>query len=98
MEQANNHIGTLNSELVSVNKRLQKKLYEFHNIFEVSYSVLGQLEYKDLVRQGLVHILGILSARSALLLLQSDQSKDVFEVVDARGFQRRATPRLVCEA
>ncbi|HQU74381.1 MAG TPA: response regulator transcription factor, partial [Calditrichia bacterium] len=50
LDEANQQINRLNSVLLNTNKQLQKKVYDFHNLFEVSYRVMGQLEFQNLVK------------------------------------------------
>lgn len=86
LNEANRQISRLNHVLVQTNKQLQRKLYDFHNIFEVSFRVMGQLEFPHLVRQALLNILGIFTTKNVMLLLVSREDNDVFKVMDARGF------------
>ena len=90
LNEANQQISRLNHVLVQTNKQLQKKLYDFHNLFEVSYRVMGQLEFQHLVKQALINILGIFATKNAMLLMVSKEDNDIFEVVDARGFRGTA--------
>lgn len=87
LNEANQQISRLNHVLVQTNKQLQKKIYDFHNLFEVSYRVMGQLEFSELVKQALLNILGSFATKNAMLLLASKEDNDVFEVVDSRGFR-----------
>jgi len=88
LNEANQQINRLNHVLVQTNKQLQKKVYDFHNLFDISYQVMGQLEFHKLINQALINILGIFTTRSAMLMLASREDHDVFEVVDAKGFQK----------
>lgn len=94
LNDANQQISRLNHVLVQTNRQLQKKLYDFHNLFEMSYRVLGQLEFKTLVKQALLNILGTFATRNAVLLLADKNKPDTFEVVDARGFGDRTISHL----
>lgn len=85
LDKANQRIQDLNDELQTANKSLQKKIYDFHNLFEVSFQVIGQLEFSELIRQSLIHTLGLFTARSALLLMLAPGGEEVYQVVDARG-------------
>lgn len=85
VDEANQQISRLNTVLVKTNKQLQRKLYDFHNLFEVSYRVMGQLEFPKLVRKALVNILGIFGTRNAVLLQAEKENSDFFTVVDSRG-------------
>ncbi len=87
LNEANQQINRLNHTLMSTNKKLQKKLYEFHNLVEVSYRVMGQLEFEQLLRQAVINVLGIFATRNALLLLANEQDNDLFEVVESRGYR-----------
>ena len=85
LNEANQQISRLNHVLVETNKQLQRKLFDFHNLFEVSYRVMGQLEFEGLVRQALTNILGIFSAQNTVLMLASKEDNDIFEVADCEG-------------
>lgn len=90
LDEANQQITRLNHVLVNTNKQLQKKIYDFHNLFEISYRVMGQLELRKLVSQALLNLLGIVTTQSVILLLTNREDNDTFEVVDAKGFKEEA--------
>lgn len=90
LDEANQQITRLNHVLVNTNKQLQKKVYDFHNLFEISYRVMGQLEMRQLVNQALLNVLGVMSAQSVVLLLVNKDDNDIFDVVDAKGFSEDA--------
>lgn len=94
LNEANQQINRLNHVLVQTNKQLQKKLYDFHNLFEVSYRVSGQLEFAQLIKQALINILGIFATKNTLLMLTSKDDHDLFEVVDAKGFRTKSLRTL----
>ncbi|MEZ4762351.1 MAG: sensor domain-containing diguanylate cyclase [Calditrichia bacterium] len=48
---------------------------------------MGQLEFEQLVKDALINILGIFTAKSAVLLLVDPEQTDTFRVVDARGIR-----------
>jgi diguanylate cyclase (GGDEF)-like protein len=87
LDEANQQITRLNHVLVNTNKQLQKKVYDFHNLFEVSYKVMGQLEFKQLVNQALFNLMGIVTTQSVILLLANKEDNDVFEVTDFKGIK-----------
>lgn len=90
LDEANQQITRLNNVLVNTNKQLQKKVYDFHSLFEVSYRVMGQLELKQLVNQALLNLLGIVTTQSVILLTANREDNDVFEVMDAKGFNEES--------
>ncbi len=94
LNEANHQISRLNHVLVDTNKQLQKKIYDFHNLFEVSYRVMGQLEFDALVKQALLHILGIFGAKNTMLLIASAEDNDIFQVADSKGFQKQDIDQL----
>ncbi len=85
LNEANQQIQRLNHVLVDTNKHLQKKVYDFHNLFEISVRVLRQLEFNQMVNQALINVLGIFTTRNAMLIMASREDNDVFEVVGAKG-------------
>lgn len=94
LDEANQQISRLNHVLVDTNKQLQKKLYDFHNMFEISYRVMGQLELSHLINQALLNILGIMSTQGAALLMSDDEENDILKVVDSKGFSKKALKKL----
>ncbi len=95
LDEANQQIGRLNHVLVETNKQLQKKIYDFHNLFEISFRVMGQLELNQLINQALLNILGLFTTRSALLMMVSLEDNDVFEVVESKGFSQNQLQKFV---
>ena len=90
LDDANQQITRLNHVLVNTNKQLQKKIYDFHNLFEISYRVMGQLELRQLVSQALLNLLGIIATQSIILLVANKEDNDIFEVIDSKGFKEDA--------
>lgn len=90
LNEANQQINRLNHVLVQTNKQLQKKLYDFHRLFDMSYRVMSQLQFQSLVSQSLSNILVTFSARSAVLLLINKDDSDIFEVVEYKGYHNDA--------
>ncbi len=87
LNEANQQISRLNHVLVQTNKQLQNKLYDFHNLFEVCYRVMSQMELHSLIKQALINILGIFATKSTMMMLVSKDDNNSFEIVDAKGFQ-----------
>ncbi len=85
LDEANQQILRLNKVLAETNKQLQKKIYDLHNLFEISFKVMSETDLERLVNQALLHALGVFTAKSALLFLQSEEDKEVFEVKSAKG-------------
>lgn len=90
LDEANQQINRLNQVLVNTNRQLQKKIYDFHSLFEVSYRVMGQLELRHLTNLALLNLLGIITTQSVILLIANKEDNDMFEVVDAKGFNQEA--------
>lgn len=95
LDDANQQITRLNHVLVNTNKQLQKKIYDFHNLFEISYRVMGQLELRKLVSQALLNLLGIVTTQSVVLLLANREDNDTFEVIDAKGFKEETLNNFI---
>lgn len=86
LKEANGQITRLNQVLTDTNRQLQKKLYDLHNIFEISFKVMGEVDPHKLINTALLNALGIFTAKSALLLLLNPENQTVFEVVESKGF------------
>ncbi len=86
LNEANIQINHLNQILGETNKELKKKVYDMHNIFEISFKVMGHTEIDKLVNTALLNALGIFTAKSVMLLLKDIDEPDVFSVKESRGF------------
>jgi diguanylate cyclase (GGDEF)-like protein len=89
LDEANQQILRLNKVLSETNKQLQKKIYDLHNLFEISFKVMSETDLERLVNQALLHALGVFTAKSALLVLQDDDDKEVFSVKAAKGILKK---------
>ncbi len=86
LNEANSQITRLNQTLTDTNRQLQKKVYDLHNIFEISFKVMGETDQKKLVNLALLNTLGIFTAKSVLLMVLTDEKNGVFEVSESKGF------------
>ncbi len=86
LNEANQQIMRLNQVLTTTNKQLQKKVYDLHNIFEISFKVMGETDSNLLVNTALLNALGIFTAKSVMLLMLEEENPDVFVVMDSKGF------------
>ncbi len=86
LNEANLQINHLNKILSETNKELKKRVYDLHNIFEISFKVMGQTEVDILVNTALLNALGIFTAKSVMLLLNDPDHPDIFRVKESRGF------------
>jgi diguanylate cyclase (GGDEF)-like protein len=86
LNDANMKIARLNHDLTETNRQLKKKVYDMHNIFEISFKVMGQTEEEILINTTLLNALGIFTAKSVMLLLLDPDDPNLFKVVQSRGF------------
>jgi diguanylate cyclase (GGDEF)-like protein len=86
INQANLKINHLNEILSQTNKELKKKVYDLHNIFEISFKVMGHTEQEKLINTALLNALGIFTARSVMLMLFESEERKDFVVKESRGF------------
>ncbi|MCK5455436.1 MAG: diguanylate cyclase, partial [Calditrichia bacterium] len=86
INQANLKINHLNEVLSQTNKELKKKVYDLHNIFEISFKVMGHTEKDKLINTALLNALGIFTARSVMLMLLESDDRKNFVVKESRGF------------
>ncbi len=86
LDEANHQITRLNQSLLDTNKQLQKKVYNLHNIFEISFKVMRETEPRKLVNTALLNALGIFAAKSAMLLSLNPEDNNIFQVMDSKGF------------
>jgi diguanylate cyclase (GGDEF)-like protein len=86
LDNAKSQILLLNQNLSETNKQLKKRVYDLHNIFEVSWKVMGHTEIETLVNTALLNILGIFTAKSVMLLLLDPDDQESFTLIQSRGF------------
>jgi diguanylate cyclase (GGDEF)-like protein len=86
VNSANQQISHLNQVLTETNKELKKKVYDLHNVFEISFKVMGQTESEALVNTALLNALGIFTAKSVMLLLQDPDDPSIYAINQSRGF------------
>lgn len=94
LNEANQQISRLNHVLMKTNKQLQHKLHDFHNLFEMSYRLMGQLKFRNLAKQSLANILTRFSAKSTTLMLVNKDDNDVFDAVAFNGFRNSSSGGL----
>jgi two-component system cell cycle response regulator len=86
IEEANLKIHKLNLSLVDKNKELRKGLFGMHNLFEISMELNSILELNRLVNSTLLTLVGQFSSKNALFLLLNKDNKDIFEVMNSKGY------------
>ena len=86
LNEANLQINHLNHVLTETNKELKKKVYDMHNIFEISFKVMGHTEEDKLINTALLNALGIFTAKSVMLLQVDPDDHDTFVIKQSRGF------------
>lgn len=94
LNEASDQILRLNKVLTDTNRQLQKKIYDFHNLFEISFKVMGEVETVKLINTALLNVLGIFAAKSALLLLQDPEDHDLFRAVASKGIMNEEIQNL----
>jgi two-component system cell cycle response regulator len=91
LNEANLQINRLNHVLTETNKELKKKVYDLHNIFEISFKVMGHTEEDKLINTALLNALGIFTAKSVMLLQVDPDDHDTFVIKQSRGFLSNKT-------
>lgn len=86
LNEANLQINHLNLTLEEANRELKKKVYDMHNLFEISFKVMGVTEEEQLINTALLNALGIFTAKSVMLLQVDPDDHDNFVVKQSRGF------------
>jgi len=86
LDEANHQIMRLNQVLTNTNRQLQKKVYDLHSLFEISFKVIGETDFPRLTNTALLNALGIFTAKGAMLLLLNPEDHKAFEVAASKGF------------
>lgn len=86
LEVANKKIFSLNQNLIGKNKELRKKIYELHNIFEISFELHSILDIDKLVNSALLSLIGQFSCKSALFLYPRRRNEQRLFVINSKGF------------
>ena len=95
LNDANMKIARLNHDLTETKRQLKKKVYDMHNIFEISFKVMGQTEEERLINTTLLNALGIFTAKSVMLLLTDPDDPTIFKVIQSRGFLGNKVNQLI---
>ncbi len=86
LNEANLQINHLNLALTEANRELKKKVYDLHNLFEISFKVMGQTEEDQLINTALLNALGVFTAKGVMFLQVDPDDRDTFVIKQSKGF------------
>ncbi len=81
-------IDTLNRELENVTKKLQKQVYDLHNLFEVSINLTSILEPQQVIKSSMLSLIGQLQTNQTIVFLPSKRDGNTLYPVYAKGFSK----------
>ncbi len=84
-------------EFRSLNKELKKKIYNLHNLFQVSTNVYAIFDIDHLFNSLLLTILGQLGAKSATIFLAAGDGEGKFVPKFCKGIREEETSGLVLQ-
>lgn len=97
LEKSNNKNTQLNQTLKSKNKDLTKKIYEQHNIFEISLELHSILDIDRLTNSTLLTLVGQFSCKSALFMFIVKKNEQRLSVINSKGFHHSDIEELKIE-
>lgn len=87
LDEAGIKIKDLNEQLLTANKKLRKRLYDLHNLFEVSIKFLSKLNFEEVVKTSLLTIIGLLGVKFVSLGTKTDTNLDI-EILETKGIEK----------
>jgi diguanylate cyclase (GGDEF)-like protein len=97
LKKANQTNYSLNQSLISKNKELRKKIYDLHNIFEISFELHAILDLHRLINSTLLTLVGQFSCKSALFLFIQKKNEQRLSVFNSKGYYESDTENLRIE-
>jgi diguanylate cyclase (GGDEF)-like protein len=97
LEAANQQIYQLSQTLMEKNKELRKKIYELHNIFDVSFELHSILDSNRLINSTLLYLIGQFACKSALFLFTWKKNEQRLSVLNSKGFYQADVDTLTIE-
>jgi len=97
LEEANQTNFQLNQSLIGKNKELRKKIYDLHNIFEISFELHAILDLDRLINSTLLTLIGQFSCKSALFLFIHKKNEQRLSVLNSKGYHESDTENLKVE-
>lgn len=85
LDEANRKIKDLNDQLMVANKQLRKRVYDLHNLFELSVKFLSNLEYVEVVNTSLLTIIGLMAGVSRTGIAVKSEDKSVMKLIGLKG-------------
>ena len=86
LKDANQTNYKLNQSLIGKNKELRKKIYDLHNIFEISLELHAILDLNRLTNSTLLTLIGQFSCKSALFLFIVKKNEQRLSVLNSKGY------------
>jgi two-component system cell cycle response regulator len=97
LEAANQQINQLNQTLMGKNKDLRKKIYDLHNIFDVSFELHSILDIHRLINSTLLFIIGQFSCKSVAFFYTSKKTEQRLTILNAKGFYQSEIENITIE-
>jgi len=97
LEDANKKNNQLNQTLIGKNKELRKKIYDLHNIFDVSLELHSILDLNRLANSTLLSLIGQFSCKSALFLHNLRKNEQRLNVLNSKGIYKTEIENLKIE-
>jgi two-component system cell cycle response regulator len=97
LEFANQRINQLNQTLIEKNKDLRKKIYDLHNIFDVSFELHSILDTPRLINSTLLFIIGQFGCKSTVFFYTSKKTEQRLTVLNSKGFYQSEIENITIE-
>ena len=85
-EAEHSDIDLLNKELKNMTKKLQKQIYDLHNLFEVSINLTSILEPQQVIKSSMLSLIGQLQTNQTILFLPSKSDGNTLYPGYSKGF------------
>lgn len=91
-------IDTTTNELEIVNRELKRRIYDFHNLFQISLDLTSILELDNLINSYLNTLIGQLRVKNAILYLLQNGNSTEFDLIKTKGVHKSELAGLTFNA
>jgi diguanylate cyclase (GGDEF)-like protein len=88
-ETEHSDIDLLNKELKNLTKKLQKQIYDLHNLFEVSINLTSILEPQQVIKSSMLSLIGQLRTNQTIVFFPLKNDGNALYPVYSKGFSKK---------
>lgn len=90
-------IDSRDHELLMVNRELKRRVYDFHNLFQISLHLTSILDLDNLINSYLNTLIGQMRIKNAFLYLHEDKNSTALTLMRSKGISEEELSKLQFE-